>query len=364
MNPDPSHDRSEYMHWAKTRQGARFNLAVSGVPAVQLRDLPVRLEDFEISGPSAYGWPPLQAALARHLHVEAERVVHSAGTSGANHLAMSACVQPGDEVLVEEPTYELVVDTLRHLGAVIRRFPRRRADDFQPDLDALRCVLSSRTRLIVLTNLHNPSSALISGNAMREIVAMAGNAGARLLVDEVYLDATFEAPQRTAALLGDHVLTTASLTKVYGMSGLRCGWIIASPLLAERMWRLNDLFGVIPAHPAERLSLIALENLPAIRERSRRILDGNRALWNAFLASRTDLDSEPVPYGTVTFPRLREGGVEALATLLREKYETTVVPGRFFAEPDAFRVGFGTPEPVFAEGLRRLGCALDEMAKR
>lgn len=363
MNPALDSQRSEYMHWAKTRQAARFNLAVSGVPAVVLRDLPVRIEDLEISGPSTYGWPPLQAALATHLGVSADRIVHSAGTSGANHLAMSACLHPGDEVLVEEPTYELLVDTLRYLGAVIRRFPRRRADGFQPDLVALRSAVSTRTRLIVLTNLHNPTSALVESAAMRGIADLAGNAGARLLVDEVYLDAAFDLPQPTAAQLGDHVLTTSSLTKVYGMSGLRCGWTIASPDLAERMWRLNDLFGVIPAHAAEQLSVIALKNLSAIRERAHRTLDANRARWNGFLENRTDLDSTPVARGTVTFPRLRTGKVETLAALLREKYETTVAPGRFFAEPEAFRVGFGTPEPVFTEGLRRLGCALDEVGK-
>lgn len=361
MNLQPQ-QISEYMHWAKTRQAAPFNLAVSGVPAVTLRDLPVRLEDLELSGASFYGWPPLQAALARHAGVNEDRIVQAAGTSMANHLAMAVCLERGDEVLIEEPTYELLVDAARYLGGVIRRFPRRREDGFHPDLAALRAALTPRTRLIVLTNLHNPSSALIPDAAMREIADLAANAGARLLVDEVYLDAAFEAGQRTAALLGDHVLTTNSLTKVYGMSGLRCGWVVASPALAERMWRLNDLFGVIPAHSAERLSVIALEQLPAIRERSRRVLDANRTRWNTFLAGRSDLESSPVPFGTVTFPRLRSGDVDGLAAHLRERYETTVAPGRFFGVPDAFRVGFGTVEPVFAEGLRRLGCALEDRA--
>lgn len=352
------------MHWAKTRQAARYNLAVSGVPAVGLRELPIGLEDLEISGASFYGWPPLIEGLSRRLGVAGDRIVHAVGTSMANYLAMAVCVERGDEVLIEEPTYELLVDTARHLGASIRRFPRRRGDAYQPDLGALRTMITTRTRLVVLTNLHNPSSAWVEPGVLGEIAWWVGEAGARLLVDEVYLDALFDRTPRTAALLGEQVLTTSSLTKVYGLSGLRCGWVVASKELAERMWRLNDLFGVIPAHAAERMSVIALERMGALEERSRRTLEANRVRWNAFLRERgDDLEGWPAEFGTVTFPRLRSGDVEGLVERLRTCHETTVVPGRLFGEPDAFRVGLGATEEVFTEGLRRLGLALDEIRR-
>jgi len=365
MDPAPPHQRSAYMHWAKTRQAARFNLAVSGVPAVALRDLPVRLDDLELNGPSYYGWPPLQAALARHLGVAEDRIVTAEGTSLANHLALAVCLEPGDEVLIEQPAYELIVRTAEYLRAVVRRFPRRPGDGFQPDLAALRAALTPRTRLIVLTDLHNPSSAALPEATLRAIADLAANAGARVLIDEVYLDARFDAASPgTAHRLGDHVLTTSSLTKVYGLSGLRCGWIVAAPALVERIWRLNDLFGVIPAHPAERLSRIALEQLPALRERTRALLATHRRLWDDFRAGRNDLEGFSPPCGTVVFPRLREGSVEALGALLRERFETTIVPGSFFDAPDHFRVGLGVPTATFAEGLARLGQGLDLLRQR
>jgi aspartate/methionine/tyrosine aminotransferase len=350
------------MHWAKTRQAAPYNLAVSGVPAVTLAELGPLPADLELSGPSFYGWPPLQAALARHTGVPEDHIVPAIGTSLANHLAMAACLQPGDEVLLESPTYGLLADTARYLRAVVRRFPRPRAHGFQPDLSALEAALSPRTRLIVLTNLHNPTSARLPTDSLRAISELARRAGARVLVDEVYLEATFDPDVVSAHRLDEAILVTSSLTKVYGLSGLRCGWVLASPELAERMHRLNDLFGVIPAHPAERLGLLALERLPILRERARRILDDNRRLWNAFLADRSDLESTPSTAGTVEFPRLRAGpdAVEKLCIRLRERHETTVAPGRFFGCPDAFRIGLGAPASVFAEGLRRLGTALDE----
>lgn len=358
MNPSP---RSDYMHWAKTRQAARFNLAVSGVPGLPLNELPGALDDVELNGASTYGWPPLQQALAQTLQVDADRIVHAAGTSMANHLAMAVCFRPGDEVLVEHPTYELLLATAAYLGASIRRIPRRPENRFRLDPADVRAALTPRTRLVVLTNLHNPSSVRIPDATLLEVANLAANQGAHVLVDEVYLDASSEPPPVTSHRLHDHLLVTSSLTKVYGLSGLRCGWVLARPDLAERMWRLNDLFGVIPAHPAERISVTALRQLPALRARARALLDANRDAWNRFLAARSDLECAPLDFGTVAFPKLKGGRVDLLCSTLRERFETTVVPGHFFEMPDHFRVGISAPVDRFAEGLRRLGLALDAL---
>jgi aspartate/methionine/tyrosine aminotransferase len=339
MTTPESVQRSDYMHWAKTRQAARFNLAVSGVPGLSLHDLPGALDDVELNGASTYGWPPLQQALAQHLQVGPDRIVHAAGTSFANHLAMAVTFRPGDDVLVEHPTYELLLSTAAYLGASIRRLRRRPEDRFQIDPAAVRAALTPRTRLIVLTNLHNPSSVRIPDSTLLEIAQLAAAQGAYVLVDEVYLDAASEPPPATSHRLHDHILVTSSLTKVYGLSGLRCGWVIANPTLTERMWRLNDLFGVIPAHPAERMSVTALRQLPTLRARARHILDTNRDAWNTFLASRDDLEGWPIEFGNVAFPRLKRGNVDSLCSLLREKYETTVVPRPFLRNAGSFPGG-------------------------
>lgn len=357
---------SEYMHWAKTLQAARYNLANSGVFAMPLRELPVTLEDLELSGPSFYGWPPLQTALATHLNVAPECLVHAVGTSLANHLAMAVCIEPGDDVLIEQPTYELLISAAEYLGATVRRLPRSPEQRFGIDLGLLERSLTPRTRLIVLTNLHNPSSALLDRTTLLRISELARSVGARVLVDEVYLDAvalaqaTNDRPTLTTAFgIADNILVTSSLTKVYGLSGIRCGWVLATPDLAERMWRLNDLFGVIPAHAAERLSLLVLNNFERVTARARALLNTNRAALNRFLASREDLESWPLEAGTVVFPRLRSGKVTELCSVLRERYETTVVPGHFFEMPDRIRIGIGASAEITAEGLRRLGAALD-----
>jgi aspartate/methionine/tyrosine aminotransferase len=345
---------TQYMPWAKSHSHAKYNLATSGVAHWKLRDLPVKIEDLEISGPSYYGFEPLQNALSKHCGVPANRIAAATGTSMANYLAMASVLKPGDEVLIEHPTYELIVDTALQIGAKIRRF-KRSPVTFSIDLSSIS--LTPETKLIVVSNLHNPTSALTDEATMKEL----GSLGVRVMVDEVYLDAAFDQRPRSAALLGDQFIVTSSLTKVYGLSGLRCGWILAEPALAERIWQLNDVFGNIPAHMAELASVIALGELPRIAKNVRARLDANRAALWKFLDSRKDLEVFKPPFGTIVFPKLRRGSVDQMCDLLRTKYETTVVPGRFFDMPDHFRIGIGGDLEPLEEGLRRLGFALDEL---
>ncbi|MFL6227748.1 MAG: pyridoxal phosphate-dependent aminotransferase [Pyrinomonadaceae bacterium] len=353
---------SVYINWAKTAQSAaRYNLANSGMRHYRLADLPVELSDLEISGPSFYGYPPLQEALARKSGTTTDCIVAANGTSMANHLAFAALINPGDEVLIEQPAYEPLLATAGYLGAEVRRFARPAANNFRLDAAEVERAITPRTRLIIITNLHNPSNSLADDATLREIGEMARGVGARVLVDEVYLDAAFDAAPRSAFQLGEHFIVTSSLTKAYGLSGLRCGWIVAAPDLAQRMWRLNDIFGVMQPHVSELLSVVALAHLDQIAESSRALLDANRPLFNEFLAARTDIEAPPSEHGTVSFPRLLANDPERLCALLAEKYETSLVPGRFFEEPRHFRVGLALEPEIFREGLARLGAALDEL---
>ena len=352
---------SEYMHWAKTQRSVRYALSSSEVPGFRMDRLPWTIADLELDGASHYRYPPLREAIAARYGVSAYNVVTADGASMANMLALGALIEPGDEVLFERPTYEPMFAAASFLGADIKRFDRRAEDGFRLNPDAMKAALSDRTRLITLTNLHNPTGALAEESELRAVGEMAARVGARVLIDEVYLDAAVPR-QRSAALLGPHFVTTSSLTKVYGLSGLRCGWILAEPALTEGMWRLNELFGVSQAHPAERLACIAFEHLDQIVGDNPQRLERNRALFNAFVSSRGDLDCMPARHGITVFPRWHGGDTERLDALLRSKYDTSIVPGRWFEMPDRFRVGLGAATDDIEQGLTRLGAALDELA--
>jgi aspartate/methionine/tyrosine aminotransferase len=350
---------SRYMAWAKLHSHAHFNLAVSGVLDYPLAELPVDIKDLEIGGTGPYGCQPLMERLAAKTGVPKECIVYTLGTSMANFVALTALIHRGDEVLIERPTYDPLLTILDHVGAKVRRFERLAEKGFKLGLEALERELSPQTRLVILCNLHNPSSVLTEEGSLRQVGAMAAKVGARVLVDEVYLETLFERSWRSAFHLGPNFVVTSSLTKAYGLSGIRCGWILAEPELVRRMWQVVDFTYGSPVHPAELLSVIALDNLDRVRDRARALLETNRRLVNDFLAKHPDLDCEPSRFGTTVFPRLRKGHAPAFVSLLREKFETSVVPGEFFEQPQHLRIGFcGTTETVRG-GLERMDAALE-----
>jgi aspartate/methionine/tyrosine aminotransferase len=202
---------------------------------------------------------------------------------------------------------------------------------------------------------------LIDEDTLRRIGELAREAGARVLVDEVYLEAMFEAAPRSCVHLGPQFISTSSLTKGYGLSGLRCGWILCEPDLAQRMRLLHDVFGAVGPHPAETLSVLALKKLPKFIDRAKTILETNRAVLRDFLDSREELKAVRTDYGTTSFPVLLKGQVDDLWTALYDKYDTAFVPGRFFESPQHLRIGMCAEAKLFSEGVKRLGAALDEL---
>jgi aspartate/methionine/tyrosine aminotransferase len=349
--------QSDYMHWAKFKSPVRYPLTGSEVPHFRMDRLGVSIADLDMDGASHPRYQPLRERIAARYGVDTDNVVAADGASMANFLAMATLIEPGDEVLIEHPGYDPILGAASFLGATINRFRRNPSDAFRLDTRQVERQLSRRTRLIVITNLHNPSGNLAEEGELGELQRLAAGVGARILIDEVYLDA---AGRRSAFHLGPEFVCTNSLTKAYGLSGLRCGWILADPGLAERMWRLNDLFGVNQAHQAERLACIALDRIDEVIGDSPALLERNRATFNAFLASRDDIDCAPAEYGVTAFPRWSGGDTQPLDDHLRRRYDTSVVAGRWFEMPDHFRVGFALPPDDFAEALSRLGQALDD----
>jgi hypothetical protein len=355
--------QSNYMHFAKTRARVKYDLGLSGILNLPWAELGATIDDIDINGDNSYGYGPLVDALAAHANVSPESVVTiSGGTSMANHLAMAAAMEHGDEVLIEQPTYEPLLALAEYFGAGIKRFPRLAEDNYQINVEKLGSQVTSRTRLIVLTNMHNPSSALTDQETLRAIGEIAVNVGARVLVDEVYLEALFENAPPSCVHLGSQFIATSSLTKGYGLSGLRCGWILAEPELAQRMLMLHDIFGALAPHPAERLSVLAMTKLPKFIERAKKILETNRVVLNDFYDSREDLQVEQSRLGTTSFPRLMRGDVDTLYDLLTQNYDAAVIPGKFFESPQHFRIGLCAEPTAFAGGVERLGQALDRLS--
>jgi aspartate/methionine/tyrosine aminotransferase len=353
-----------YLHWAKLRPSPRFDLAISNILGCSIDDLPGARDALALSGHNDNGYRPLLEAIGSRYGVSADRVTTAQGASGANFLVCAALLEPGDEVLVERPGYDPLLGAPRLLGAVVSRFDRRFEDRFRLDPDRVRRALTPRTRLNVVTSPHNPTGAMASRAELEEIGRLAEAHGAQVVVDEVYLDvATDRGAPQVAARLGDVFISTSSLTKSYGLAGLRCGWILSSPPVAERLRRARDVVDGTGPIVTERLATLAFEHLDDLIGRARRILAANVPKVRDFVAGRPELEWVPPDGGTVAFPRIR--GVDDtrrfVERLIAER-DTIVVPGRFFEAPSHFRLGFSGRTDVLEGGLAALAAALDARA--
>lgn len=350
-----------YLFWAKTRKPALVDLAGSNLVHCSLGDLPGAREALDITAPNDNGYAPVVEAIAAHYGVDRARIVTATGCSGANFIAMGALVGAGDEVLVERPAYDPLIGAAKLMGATITRFDRRFDEGFAIDPDAVRRQLSPRTRMIVVTSPHNPSGVMASRDSLAALTEIAASRGIHVLVDEVYLDgASFVSgtplAARTAALLEGPVVVTSSLTKSYGLAGLKSGWAIAPPHIAERMRRARDVIDNASSAPADRLAALAWSQQADLADRAGRLLRQNMVLARDFFAAHPQFVLAEPPACSVTFPRL--AGLSDSASFVQsllDRYGVAVAPGRFFESPAHFRVSLAGRTDLLEAGLSALG---------
>lgn len=357
-NPAP------YLRWAKTRPRVTYDLAASGLQPVTTNELIGDAQAgaaFDLTGPNDEGFAPLREAIAARYSVAIESVSLAHAAAGANFLAMMALIEHGDDVLIERPVYDPLIAAARAVGGNVRHFTRDAGKAFALDADAVRAAMTPKTKLIILSNAHNPSGRLADAEPLRAVGDLARQTGARVLIDEVYLEAQHvdAPPPAPAASLGDTFVTTNSLTKAYGLAGLKCGWVLSTPAIAERIRIARDVVDGSGAFPAERLSVEGFRNLDRLRARARGILSTNRAELEHALARHPRLEWLAPQAGTTAFPKLRGvSDTSAFVEFLIEKYDCIVVPGHFFQTPDRIRISFGAKPDVFKASLHRLDEAL------
>lgn len=357
------------MAWARSVPGgARYNLAQSGIEdhlrggdqagwdeTLSMRDLTVRDHTGEV-------FYPLLDRIAARYSLPREHVTLSLGASQSITHALMALVRPGDHVIVERPTYEPLHRVPAMLGADVSRLERSFEEDWRALPDRLAKLLRPKTRAVMLTNLHNPTGALISRDELVAIGEMAARVGASVLVDEVYLDFLMpDAP--TAASVLDNGVSWSSTTKAFGFSALRAGWIVSnSPETAELMAQTAFFLHVDIPVASARIATKVLDQAESLVERSRSAGQRGLAIVESWLAGEQRVSwVKPVSglCGYVKLPKLVDE--QAFVTLLREEFDTQVVPGSMFEAPGGFRLGFAGRPADLEVGLQNVSRALDSM---
>ena len=352
-------DPVAYLEWAKSDRRVAVNMAQSGLPGLTAEDLDLDSVKIEINGYHPYGWKPLIEAIAGRYGADPESVLPTLGASQAIFLVCAAFLNPGDGVYVEKPAYEPLIDVPRDMGAEVRRFERRFENKFHIDLAEFEEGFAEATKLVLVTNLHNPSGVRLEDGEIQTLAEAAGRRGAMVCIDEVYLELAAAGSPRTSFGSADNIIVVSSLTKAFGLSGLRCGWILAPRKIAPVIRRVVDHLYVEHAFPAEQIALRAFNRLDRLTARNRVWIDKNRDIVREFMAVEPRLAWVEPDGGVVAFPRVaaRDGeaeGGDRLARELRETMDTLVVPGGFFENARHFRLGFGLEAGLLRLGLRNI----------
>jgi hypothetical protein len=289
-------------------------------------------------------------------------VLTAIGTSEANFLICAALLRPEDVVAVEMPCYEPFVRMVQALDAEVIPLPRTPEEGYGLDLDRLDEVLAAGVRMVVLSDLHNPTGRRLDREVLAEAARRVAAAQAWLLVDEIYLDFLFEHRPPSAFTLGDRVISTSSLTKVYGLGALRAGWAIGAPEVIARAYDVRDNLGVCAAGPAVLLTRAAFRVIERLEAWSAWRAASGRAVIDRFLAHEPSLRWVPPDGGIVGLLQLPGGMSDRrLSEHLEAHHRTLVTPGEFFGAPGTVRVGFGGEPALIEEGLHRLVKAMGEL---
>lgn len=335
-----SRPRLEHLAWSKTQHGRwRLELADSAVAAPDLEALGL---PHQAGAPAPQRvLPELERALGARLAAPGGRVLVTAGASEANACVFAGLLDPGEEALIESPGYEPLRATPQYFGVRVRTFARRREQSYGRVSEAVEAALTPATRLVVLTDLHNPSGVPLAPADAAALTALAERRGLWLVCDETFRDAG-ERPAGTSSVLSDRWVTTSTLTKSYGLGSLRVGWVSGSAAALERCATVQNALSVEPAGPSLALALALTPHLDALRARAHGILSANRALWRRLVADGLPCDTSVPSQGTTTLIHLPgSAGGDAFAAFAAERFELLVVPGRFFGEPRGVRLALG-----------------------
>lgn len=360
--------RVEYMYWAKTSPRVKYDLSSSGVPDVAPEEYGARPGDLSAGELGPYGHPELIQLVAERYGVAEDNVVLVPGTSTGVYLALSTSIERRDTVLVESPAYDLLFRSAQFFGAEFEFVPRLDDEGYAPDLDAVERGLRNGSRAVLLSDLHNPSGRALGENIRKDLVELTARHDAYLIIDEVYGDyahVNCGRPLRTAASLAPHVITTSSLTKVYGLGGLRTGWLLAEPSVADRARNVMDHLSVNNSAPGMNLAIRAFRNMDRLVARTHGRYERGWPVVRQWLADRPDVSCTGNDGATFVFLNLGpEVETQRILDLALSRYETKFVPGRFFDRPHHLRLGFCLPPDDLREALSRLGECIDEVGRR
>ncbi|MGH7672354.1 MAG: aminotransferase class I/II-fold pyridoxal phosphate-dependent enzyme [Gemmatimonadales bacterium] len=365
----------ELERWQSTWENrVRFNLSESGVHPLTIQELlglagasAMPLLEVRLGYSQSNGTDLLRERIAAlYPGASPDQVLVTTGSSEANFVVCWRLVEPGDKVAVMIPNYQQTWGLAQNFGAQVRPFQLHEKEGWEPYAEEIRAAIAPGTKLVVVTNPHNPTGHVVSDGIRKVIRDRCAEVGAWLLADEVYQGAERDG-KTTPSFWGsyDKTIVVNGLSKAYGLPGLRIGWIVAPPALTGEVWARHDYTTIGPSGAGDHLATVALE--PRVRdkliERTRRILHANYPVMEAWLKGFGDTFVwHPPRAGAICWARYRQVlAAPEIVEKLRAQHGVLLVPGDHFGMPGFLRFGFGGELQHFQEalaeterGLRRL----------
>lgn len=349
-------------------QTVEYNLSESGVKPVPLEDLvrykPGALDELlstELNYPYANGNPELRENIAAlYAGATADNVLVTVGAAEANYITTHTLLSPGDEIAVMLPNYMQIWGVAKNLGAKVREFHLKEKDGWALDLDELEKAVTPNTKLIAICNPDNPTGHILSEEEMGVVVRAADRVGAWILADEVYSGAERTREEQTPSFYGryDRVVAIGSLSKAYGLPGLRIGWLVAPEDLVQRAWMRHEYITISATMLSNKLAAIALspEVRPELIRRTREFVRKGYAVLEKWLEDHGNtFKVVPPDAAAICFVRynLDVNSTEFVERLRKEK-SVFIVPGDHFGMDHFFRISFGQPEEYLVPALNRI----------
>lgn len=344
----------------------RYDLAESGVQPLSTRELLdfadydeslERLLDTRLGYSEARGTEELRTLLAGlYRDTGPDEILVTTGAIEANFLLFNVLLSPGDHVVTVHPAYQQLQSVPKAIGCDVSLWRLRPENGFRYDVDELERLVTDRTRLIVINTPHNPTGAVLSPDDLRRVYGIAERVGATILSDEAYRWLTL--PGRPplaepARDLGPRGISVGTLSKPFGLPGLRIGWLAAPTEIVNACWGQRDYITLSPGKLNDFLATIAIRGRERIFARTRELSAGNLAHLEGWIHQREGLIDWTPPQGgllgllhyNLDVPSLE------LANRLAEEASVMVAPGSVFGFEHHLRIGFGGDPHVFKDGL-------------
>jgi aspartate/methionine/tyrosine aminotransferase len=343
----------------------RNNLSESSIRDRSLSDLALAIPDLTLLYGEHRGSPRLRSLIvADEAGMDAADVLITSGAASALFIVSTALLGPSDHLVVVRPNYATCLETPRAIGCSITFIDLTFEDAFRLDFEKLATAIAPRTKLVSVTYPHNPSGVMLGEDELRRLVALTSEKRCYLLVDETYRDLSYDGRLPLAASLGKHVISVSSLSKAYGIPGIRIGWLIASdPQLQEVFLAAKEQISICGSVIDEWIAEQVLARRSEILESTLGEMRERRQLVAEWIEGEPLLEWVRPRGGVVCFPHMRSeppGGTAGFHRRLLEEYGTYVGPGHWFEMSDRFfRLGYGWPTRFELEaGLGAISQAL------